>query len=401
MARRRLTLICTALAAAACRPGAPHYPAPGCPEGRCEWSRLAATVDSAIAAGAAPGAVVAVSIRGIRYLHTAGRLGLDLPQRPDTRTLYDLASLTKVIALTTMTMIALDEHRVALDSPVVHYLPSFGGGEKDRVTIRHLLTHSSGLRAHRPLWLETPGRDSALGLVNATPLDTMPGVRTLYSDLGAIALTEIIESVYGERIDQLAAERIFKPLSMRSTRYLPPSAWLPRIAPTEMDPWRGHIVRGEVHDENAAWLGGVSGHAGLFSDAEDLLRFGEWLSNAWLRPSGGTTKGRAIPISTATIREFTRRQNVVAGSSRALGWDTPSEGSSAGTRLSAASFGHTGFTGTSLWIDPERQLVIVLLSNRVHPTRENPRLGPLRALVADRVVETLFGSGAGRADSVR
>jgi CubicO group peptidase (beta-lactamase class C family) len=152
------------------------------------------------------------------------------------------------------------------------------------------------------------------------------------------------------------------------------------------------VLRGEVHDENAAMLGGVSGHAGLFSDAEDLLTFGEWLLRRYDdQPAAGVDPIVGPWISRATIREFTRRQDLVPSSSRALGWDTPSPGSSAGSRLSAQSFGHTGFTGTSIWIDPTRSLVIVLLSNRVHPSRENPRLGPLRAIVADRVVSTLLG----------
>jgi CubicO group peptidase (beta-lactamase class C family) len=149
------------------------------------------------------------------------------------------------------------------------------------------------------------------------------------------------------------------------------------------------MLRGEVHDENAAWLGGVSGHAGLFSSAEDLLRFGEWL----LAERAGTPwPGPCPSLPAATVQEFTRRQDVVRGASRALGWDTPSPGSSAGSRLAAESFGHTGFTGTSIWLDPTRDLVVVLLTNRVHPTRDNPRLGPLRGVAADRAVAVIEGA---------
>jgi CubicO group peptidase (beta-lactamase class C family) len=148
------------------------------------------------------------------------------------------------------------------------------------------------------------------------------------------------------------------------------------------------MLKGEVHDENAGWLGGVSGHAGLFSTAEDLLVFGEWLLDQW---HGQHTAGPGPHLPSAVVREFTRRQDLVPGASRALGWDTPSAGSSAGIRLSARSFGHTGFTGTSIWIDPDRDLVVVLLSNRVHPTRDNPRLGPLRAVTADRAVAVIEG----------
>jgi CubicO group peptidase (beta-lactamase class C family) len=334
--------------------------------------------------------VVGISLAGGRFYHAAGRLGQRLDARPGPRTVYDLASLTKVVALTTLAMMAVAEHRLALDVPAARYLPEFGGGLKDSVTVRQLLTHSSGLPAHRSLWRETADRDSAVGLVLRTPLDTVPGARTVYSDLGAIVLTRIIERIYGEPIDRLMADRIAGPLGLRSARYRPPGGWSSRIAPTERDPWRGRILRGEVHDENAAILGGVSGHAGLFSDTEDLLTFGEWLLALYQgEPPAGPS--RAPKLDQAVVREFTRRQNLVPGSSRALGWDTPAPGSSAGSRLSPASFGHTGFTGTSIWIDPTRSLVLVLLANRVNPTRENSKFGPLRALVADRAVDGIEG----------
>ena len=173
---------------------------------------------------------------------------------------------------------------------------------------------------------------------------------------------------------------------MSSTRFLPPADWLSRIAPTEQDPWRGRMIHGEVHDENASRLGGVSGHAGLFGTAEDLLTFGDWLLAARV--------GRdSLPVELERdiVQRFTTRQDFPPGSSRALGWDTPSGLSSAGTLMSSASFGHTGFTGTSIWLDPERELVVVLLSNRVHPTRENAKWGPVRRHVADRVVRGLEG----------
>ncbi|HTL06322.1 MAG TPA: glycoside hydrolase family 3 N-terminal domain-containing protein [Gemmatimonadales bacterium] len=365
--------------------------APLCTMQPCALAPLTALLDSAVSAGAAPGAVLAVSFQGNRFVYGTGRLALDDPTRPDGQTVYDLASLTKVVATTTLAMLAVSEGKLRLDAPVQRYLPAFRGAGKERVTIRHLLTHSSGLPADRPLWRETPDADSALRLVNATPLAPAPGARMVYSDLGAIVLGEVIERVYGDRLDRLAERRIFAPLGMGSTRFRPPAAWLPRIAPTEYDSaWRKRIVRGEVHDEKAAWLGGVAGHAGLFADAMDLLQFGEWLGGVAapdsLRGNGGSA---ALPIKASVVREFSTRQNLVPGSSRALGWDTPESGNSAGTRLGPKSFGHTGFTGTSIWIDPTRQLVIVLLTNRVHPTRNNPRIGPLRIAVADRVVELL------------
>jgi CubicO group peptidase (beta-lactamase class C family) len=370
-----------------------------CATGRCVWTALADVVDSAIAAGAAPGAVVAVSAHGIRYVHGVGRLGSDDSTRPGPTAVYDLASLTKVVALTTGLMYAVEDGRVGLDTAVFRYVPAFSGGGRDAVTIRHLLTHSSGLPAHRRLWELAPDRAGALAVVAATPLDTVPAARTVYSDLGAMLLTEVLQQAYGRRIDSLLQDLVFGPLAMTSTSYRPPSAWLPRIAPTELDPWRQRILRGEVHDENAAWLGGVSGHAGLFASADDLLSFGEWLlAQRRGQPAGPCpAPGTGCPrLTRATVKEFTRRQSLVPGSSRALGWDTPAPASSAGTRLSPSSFGHTGFTGTSLWIDPERDLVVVLLSNRVHPTRDNPRLATLRGITADRVVTVLEGSDPAR-----
>lgn len=335
-----------------------------------------AFLDSAVAAGAAPGAVLAVTHEGDRFAYGTGRLGQDEAGRPGITTVYDLASLTKVVGLTTAAMLAVDDGKLDLDAPVQQYVPSFDGSSKERVTVRMLLAQVSGLPAWRPLFREVATRDAAFALADSTPLDSAPGETELYSDLGAVVLTQVIETVYRERLDSLLDRRVFRPLGMTSTSYLPPPSWRERIAPTELDPWRGKVLRGEVHDENAAIMGGVSGHAGLFGSAEDLLTFAEWMIEGWY--------GRPI------VREFTRRQNIVPGSSRALGWDTPSEGGSAGTRLSRSSFGHTGFTGTSLWIDPEHHLAIVLLSNRVNPTRANSRWTPVRGAIADLVTATLF-----------
>jgi CubicO group peptidase (beta-lactamase class C family) len=189
---------------------------------------------------------------------------------------------------------------------------------------------------------------------------------------------------------------------MSSTGYLPPAGWRDRIAPTEMDPWRGRVLRGEVHDENAAIMDGVSGHAGLFASAEDLLTFAEWV----MEQADGRSGGQAVEhsrsigavnrptdrptVRSSVVQEFTRRQDLVPGSSRALGWDTPSLGGSAGNHLSPHSYGHTGLTGTSLWIDPERRLAIILLSNRVNPTRNNRQWISVRGKIADLVVATLF-----------
>lgn len=275
---------------------------------------------------------------------------------------------------------------------MVRYVPAFGGGSpaRTKVTLRHLLTHSSGLPAWRPLYQESQTRGGAFDLADTTALAAEPGDSFVYSDLGAIVLTQAVESVYGERLDSLLSRRLLQPLELRDTRYLPPAGWRDHIAPTENDPWRGRILRGEVHDENAARLDGVSGHAGLFSSARDLLRFGEWLlgSTAVTGACPPTAQASALKAP-ALAAEFVRRQDLPPGSSRALGWDTPSGKSSAGMLLSRDSFGHTGFTGTSVWIDPHRCLALVLLSNRVHPSRDNPRWGPVRGAVADLVAQAL------------
>ena len=359
----------------------------------------ARALDSAIAAGAAPGAVLAVSVGGRHFEHSIGQLAVDDPRPPDGRTIYDMASLTKVVALTTLAMMAVEENRIALDSPVVHYLPEFahGSGEKSLVRVRDLLLHDSGLPPDPipPLWKHPGSRRSALTEALGANLDTVPGARMVYSDLGAITLATIIEEQYDERIDRLFAERVARPLGFTRMRYLPPREWRDEIASTEVEAVPGRpttALRGDVHDENAWRLDGVSGHAGLFSDADDLLRFGEWvLAGSVGRPVTGALQPPAELVT------WSVRQNQPEGSSRALGWDTPSENSSAGHYMSERSFGHTGYTGTSIWIDPTREIVIVLLTNRVNPTRDTPKFGMLRAVVADAVMLSLFPEAVPRA----
>ena len=347
---------------------------------KTDWRAVTTFLDSAVTAGAAPGCVLGVSVAGNRFIYATGRLGADETARAEPTTVYDLASLTKVVALSTAVMFAVDDGRLDLDAPVRRYVPAFTGDDRERITVRMLLAHTGGMPAWRPLFREASSRTEAFALADSTPLTSPPGVTEVYSDLGSIVLTQAVEAVYHERLDSLVQRRIFQPLGMTSVRFLPPAGVHARIAPTELDPWRGRVLRGEVHDENAARLDGVSGHAGLFGSAPDLLTFAEWLVRGW-------NEGTGVPRS---LHEFTRRQELVPGSSRALGWDTPTPGSSAGTFLSATSFGHTGFTGTSFWIDPEHQLAIVLLSNRVNPIRDNPRWAPVRAAIADRVMTTLF-----------
>jgi len=352
-----------------------------------------------------PGAVVAVGRHGrLALLAAAGRYGNDDPRPVDGATIYDLASLTKVIGLTSACMILVDEGRLDLDAPVQRYLPEFKGPMKEQVTIRHLLTHSSGLPAWRPLFREARGRGTALALVDTTPLDTAPGTRFVYSDLGAITLMQVVEAITHERLDRFLARRVFVPLGMTATEFLPPKSRRNHIAPTENDTvFRHRMIRGEVHDENAGRMGGVSGHAGLFSNAPDLARFAVWLMHARTdttsmchgmvdAPYGKTylpTPCSSLRVETADL--FTARQNLPPGSTRALGWDTPSDSgySSAGTKLSRQSFGQTGFTGTSIGMDPERDLFVILLTNRVHPTRANTRILQVRATVADLVVDAV------------
>jgi CubicO group peptidase (beta-lactamase class C family) len=359
------------------------------------WQPVTRFLDSAVAAGAAPGAVLAVSRNGERFIYGTGQLGADEPRRPGPDTVYDLASLTKVIGLATAAMLAVQDGRLHLDAPVQRYVPGFVGPNKDRVTIRMLLAHAGGLPGWRPLFREAATREEVFALAASTPLESPPGSREVYSDVGLIVLTQALEIILQQRLDGFLDAAVFAPLQMTSTRYLPPPSWRDRVAPTELDVWRGRVLRGEVHDENAAAMGGVSGHAGLFGSAEDLLGFAEWMIDRW---NSGTAERRNVPsfprsqvptFPRSLVHEFTRAQNLVPGSRRALGWDTPSPGGSAGSRLSSRSFGHTGFTGTSLWIDPDNRLAIVLLSNRVNPTRANPRWTPVRAAVADLVMTTL------------
>jgi CubicO group peptidase (beta-lactamase class C family) len=305
-----------------------------------------------------------------------------------TETIYDLASLTKVIGLTTAAMLLVDSGKLDLDAPVQRYVPAFQGANKERVLIRHLLTHSSGMPAWRPLYAEAKTRDEALALVDTTALLRQPGDTFVYSDLGAMVLTQAVEAITGQRLNEFLDAEIFGRLGMTSTRFLPPGSWRSRIAPTENDTvFRHRALWGEVHDENAGRLGGVSGHAGLFSSAPDLARFAAWLLDlrAARTPPSAAPRRPSPPI----VQEFTQRQNIPPGSSRALGWDTPSDNSSAGTKMGPNAFGHTGFTGTSIWFDPDRDLFIILLTNRVNPTRTNTRIFQVRRRVADLVNDAL------------
>jgi CubicO group peptidase (beta-lactamase class C family) len=352
-------------------------------------------LEAQVDAGAFPGGVLVVGDRGgIAYHAAVGRYGEEDGRPVSDTTVYDMASLTKVVGLTTAAMLMAAEGRLDLDRPVQAYLPEFRGAGKEHVLVRHLLTHTSGLPAWAALYEQTETPDEAVAQVLATPLDTTPGTRYVYSDLGAITMGKVVEAVAGEPLDALLERRVFRPLGMRRTRFLPPADWIPFIAPTERDPWRGRLIRGEVHDENAARLGGISGHAGLFSNGPDLARFARWLLDVYHDRDPGVG---ALTLPADLVRDFVARQPGPEGSTRAVGWDTPSAdgSSSAGTRMAPTSFGHTGFTGTSIWMDPEREVFIILLTNRVHPTRENRAILRLRGVVADSVMAALVETPVG------
>jgi beta-glucosidase-like glycosyl hydrolase/uncharacterized protein YbbC (DUF1343 family) len=336
------------------------------------------------ARGAFPGGVAVVGRRGrLAWVHPFGTLTWDEGSPAVTAdTIYDLASLTKVVATTSMAMMLVDEGRLDLDARVVDFLPAFRGGGKEEVTVRHLLTHSSGIGWWAPLYEELRGQDVYVARIVATDLASAPGSRTRYSDLGLILLGEVLERVAGESLESFVERRVFAPLGMADTGFRPDPSLRHRIAPTEEDPWRGRLLHGEVHDENAYALGGVAPHAGLFGTARDLAAFAQAMLH------GGVYDHHRL-ASREIVERFTTRAGL-PGSDRALGWDTKSAaGSSAGDLFSRRSFGHLGFTGTSLWIDPDRELFLILLTNRVHPTRENDLVREARPAVADAVIRAL------------
>ena len=339
-------------------------------------------LDRAERDSAFPGAIAVVGDRThVIARYAVGHLDWAPSPAPDDRTLWDLASLTKVIGLTSGIMQLVAQGRISLDAPVQRYLPAWVGQNKDRVTIRHLLTHTSGLPAFKPYDEITHDPDSLAKLMFATPLDTTPGAKMVYSDIGAWTLGRTLETVTGQTLDAYLHDHVFVPAGMDDTEYKPPASLIPRIAPTEIDPRRGGLVRGKVHDERAYYLGGVSAHAGLFSDTHDLTRFAQMYLN------GGAISGVQV-LPRDEIFVFTTR----LVQDRALGWQKPDGANSAGHLMSAAAFGHTGFTGTSIWMDPPRNIFIILLSNRVNPTRANQKIGRVRVQLADAVMSTVLDS---------
>ncbi len=344
-------------------------------------------LEKAIAARAFPGCSLAVTFGGELVAHKAlGRFTYD-PASPEvtTASLFDLASLTKILATTVMAMILYERGLLDLEAPVTAIVPAFAGqfanndDHRRGITLRMLLAHSSGLPAYEKLFLRARTREDLLRAAFANPLAAGPGARADYSDIGFIVLGVVLERLADESLDLFCQREIFGPLGMTHTTFNPAPALKDSIPPTADDRTLRHrIIQGEVQDENASVLGGVAGHAGLFSTAEDLAIFAHAMLNG----------GHPI-LRSSTLELFSRREAAPAGTSRALGWDTPSAPSQSGKHFSPRSFGHLGYTGTSLWIDPEHQLSITLLTNRTWPDCQNQAIKQVRPAFHDAVVEAL------------
>ncbi|PYT69315.1 MAG: beta-N-acetylglucosaminidase [Acidobacteria bacterium] len=349
-------------------------------------------IEKAIKDKAFPGATLAVGFRGKVAIHAFGKLSYDA-KSPAVKpaTMYDIASLTKVVVTTTLVeKLAEGDFAVPLDldAKIERYLPEWASGPqpewRHRVTVRHLLTHTSGLPPFKEYWRTSKSKQDTLTKIFAEPLEYEPGTKEVYSDLGIILMAEIIERLTGRTLDDLAKSFIFSPLGMKDSMYKPPKKLWPTIAPTEIDNnFRHRLIQGEVHDENAFAIGSVSGHAGVFSTAPDLAALCQMLLN------GGVYAHQRI-LRRTTVAQFTMPQQL-SGGTRTLGWAVPTSGGLSGHYFSAHSFGHTGFTGTSIWIDPEpdRQLFVVFLTNRVHPTRENQKIQQVRRDLHDAVMQAL------------
>lgn len=367
---------------------------------------IQAALQSAVDDGVFPGAQLAVRLHGeLRCMVVAGRLSSEpssLPVQPTT--IYDLASLTKPLVTGTSVLLLIQRAKVALEDPVQQVLAELEGTPIGQATVRDLLTHRSGLPGWRPFYerLDAGGgvpelsgvkqsvKQHALKMIRDEPLIYVRGERTVYSDLGFMLLGFLVERLSGMALDLWCEEEIVRPLRADPLMFSPtagraqldgirPIVDVSRIAPTEQDEWRKRLLHGDVHDENAAAMGGVAGHAGLFGTAESVLA----VSGAWLRGY----HGRKSILERELVRQFTTRQESPARSSWALGWDTPSVPSSSGSHFSERSFGHLGYTGTSLWIDPLWELEVVLLSNRVHPSRRNEKIKAFRPSIHDLVYQ--------------
>ena len=318
------------------------------------------------------------------------------PNSPEVtpETIFDLASVSKVVATTTMAAMLYERGLLDLELPLASVVSEFtnshfaaGDGRRDQVTLRMLLAHSSGLPAYEKIYLRAESRDELLAAAFAVPLAHDPGNQAEYSDIGFILLGLALERLADDSLDHFAQQEIFGPLGLVHTTFTPPHAWRNKIAPTVNDhSFRHRLIQGEVQDENASVMGGVAGHAGVFSTAHDLATF----ANAMMAQRGEPEGSDARPLlRPETLALFTRRESSPEGTSRALGWDTPSRPSQSGRHLSSGAYGHLGYTGTSLWIDPERELSITLLTNRTWPDCANQAIKQIRPRLHDAMVDAL------------
>ncbi len=359
------------------------------------FARVFSLLEQAIAERAFPGASLAVVCRDeLVAWRAVGRFTYEADSlRVTPTTVFDLASVTKVVATTAMAMILYERGRLPLDAPVVDLLPEFGkqadgqpsgDARRHQVTPRMLLAHCAGLVDYEKLYLRAASAKELLWLALTSPLVEAPGTLACYSDIGFIVLGELLSRLAsvggsGEPLDRFCRREVFQPLGMNTACFCPPAEWKASIPPTLADrEFRMRVVQGEVDDENASVLGGVSGHAGLFGSAMDVALFAHCMLSF----------GAPI-VQSETVRLFTARQSIPPGTSRALGWDTPLPPSQSGRRFSPSSFGHLGYTGSSLWCDPERQLAVALLTNRTWPDRSSQEIKRVRPLVHDEIVAAI------------
>jgi CubicO group peptidase (beta-lactamase class C family) len=339
----------------------------------------------ALAGRVFPGAVVEVGgSRRPVWREAFGWLSYDLEALATHESaIFDLASLTKVVATTTLVMGLVDLGRLRVEDPIARWLPDWRRAGREHVTVGDLLEHASGLPSWLPLYCDYAGRAEFERAICNQPLDYEPRTRSIYSDLGFMLLGFILEDLESCSLSAQFA-RLRQRLELGEITFNPPAEWRPRTAPTEVDPWRGRVLVGEVHDENAWALGGVAGHSGLFGSVAAVGRFARLVLQARL----GEATACAALAQQQTMLRFTTR-GAMAGSSRALGWDTMLPTSSCGSKMSGNAFGHTGFTGTSLWLDPAADLYVVVLTNRVHPTRANESIHDFRPLLHNAVMDDL------------
>lgn len=349
-----------------------------------KFKKVDELVNQAIEDSVFPGGVLLIAKDGnIIHQKAFGRFTYDWNSNEvDINTIYDLASVSKVIATTTAAMICYDRKLFSIDDKVTKYIPEFGVNGKSQITIKNLLLHNSGLPAFKKYYEMNFNKEQIINDIYKTKLEYESATKTIYSDLGIIVLGKIIEKVTNKSLDQFCYDEIFAPLGMSNTFYNPQEIFKDRIAPTENDTFfRKRLLIGVVHDENAYLLGGVAGHAGLFSTANDLAKILQMLLQK------GFYQGKQY-IKKETVELFTKRQSTE--STRALGWDTKSEqGSSAGTLFSNLSYGHTGFTGPSVWIDPTKNIFVVFLCNRVYPTRENTKILEFRPKLHNEIIRAI------------